>query len=169
MKKLDFSNIFNTLGKTYVDFFYVLGYFGHFFIFFITCGLIYHDYAYFIIFIIMFILNKLLNEYLKNTFRQYRPSNPIKFLNSEILSKKNFGMPSGHTQIAFFSILYAYLVTRRFIPWILLLLVIGLIVIYERYKYRNHTLNQLFAGAIIGSLLAYLTYSFTTFLIRIIT
>jgi hypothetical protein len=107
----------------------------------------------------MFIFNKTINEYLKNYFKQSRPSNPKKYLESDKFSKKKFGMPSGHSQLVFFSILYSYLVTHSIIPWVLGLLIIGLIVIYERYIFKNHTINQLISGALLGSFIAYLTIS----------
>ena len=156
------------LSSLNLSFFYSIGYFGHWFTFLIACALLYRHYIYFLMFIITFALNKTINIYLKKIIQQNRPNNPIKFLNSDIFSKNYFGMPSGHTQVAFFCLVYSYLVTKKFIPWIMLLLFIGILVIIERYKYRNHTLNQLFAGAFIGSTIAYLSYTFTTFLLRII-
>ena len=104
----------------------------------------------------MFVLNKTINEYFKNYFKQARPENPRKFLESDKFSKKKYGMPSGHSQLVFFSIMYSYLVTGSLIPWVLGLLIIGLIVIYERYVFKNHTINQLISGAVLGSFIAYL-------------
>jgi len=159
------NSFLNGVLSNYVDFFYSLGYFGEYITFFITCGLIYNQYIYLIFFIIAYVLNKLLNQYLKNSIKQDRPANPVKFLDTDKFFKNKFGMPSGHSQNTFFSIMYAYLVTNSFISCFLLLL-IGLIVIYERYKYRNHTLNQLIVGAGVGVTFAYLTYSFTRFVIK---
>jgi membrane-associated phospholipid phosphatase len=149
------SSILKGIFSNDVDFFYSLGYFGEYITFFITCALIYNQQIYFVFYILFFLLNKILNESLKKFFKQYRPNKPIKFLDSDQFSRKKFGMPSGHSQLTFFSIIYAYLVTHKFIPWILFLLTIGIIVIYERYKYRNHTVNQLITGAILGSFIAY--------------
>lgn len=160
------SAIINSLFYKYINFFFSIGYFGEFVAFFITLALIYKSHIYSIVYIIVFLLNALLNNYLKAYIKEDRPKKPVKFLDSDNFSQRSFGMPSGHSQNTFFSIIYAYLVTRRFIPWTLLLLVIGIIAMYERYKYRNHTISQLFTGAILGSLIAYLTYSFTTFLIQ---
>lgn len=164
-------SVFSLLGGifyNYYDFFNSIGYFGEYITFIITCALIYNQYIYLIIFIIMFVLNKVINQYLKKIFHQNRPSNPVKFLDSDKFTKKKYGMPSGHSQNAFFSIVYAYLVTRSFIPWTLTLLVVGLIVIYERLKYKNHTINQLIAGAAVGSFIGYLTYSFANLIMRVI-
>ena len=73
-------------------------------------------------------------------------------------------MPSGHAQLTFFSICYAYLVTNTFIPWILFLLIVGVIVIYERFLFKNHTLYQLISGAVIGIFIAYLSYTIITYI-----
>jgi len=145
--------------SNYIDFIYGIGYFGEYITFIITICLIYNYKIYLIIYIFMFIFNKTINEYLKNYFKQSRPSNPKKYLESDKFSKKKFGMPSGHSQLVFFSILYSYLVTHSIIPWVLGLLIIGLIVIYERYIFKNHTINQLISGALLGSFIAYLTIS----------
>ena len=150
----------------YTDFFYSIGYFGEFISFVITCALIYNHSIYLICYIIVFLLNTLINKYLKQFFHQYRPNKPVKFLDSDQFSKKKYGMPSGHSQNTFFSIIYTYLVTRRFIPWTLLLFIIGCIVVYERYKYRNHTINQLIAGIVVGIFMAYLTYNIATFIMK---
>ena len=47
---------------------------------------------------------------------------------------------------------------NKFIPRILLLLIIGFIVIYERYYFKNHTLFQLISGATLGGVIAYISY-----------
>jgi len=163
---MNITGVVNNLFYKYINFFLSIGYFGEFVAFFITLALIYKNHIYSIIYIIVFLLNASINQYLKAYIKEDRPKKPVKFLDSDNFSQHSFGMPSGHSQNTFFSIMYAYLVTRRFIPWILFLLVVGIITIYERYKYRNHTISQLFTGAILGSTIAYLTYSFTTFLIQ---
>jgi len=141
------------------DFLMAIGYFGEQITFLITCALIYNNHIFLIFYIIVVILSRIINTLLKDYTKNLRPSNPIKFLDSDIFSKKTYGMPSGHSQLTFLSIVYAYLVTNKFIPWILLLLVIGLVVIYERYAYRNHTAYQLISGAILGSFIGYVSYN----------
>jgi membrane-associated phospholipid phosphatase len=152
-------NILYGIFSNYVDFFYSIGYFGEYITFLITCILIFNKHIYLFFYIILFFLNRIINQNLKNYFKEPRPNNPKKFLESDFFSKKKYGMPSGHAQLTFFSIFYAYLVTNTFIPWILFLLIVGLIVIYERFLFKNHTLYQLFSGAIIGIFIAYLSYT----------
>ena len=153
------NNFLSGIFSNYDSFFYSLGYFGEYITFLITCALIFNQYIYFIVYIIVFIINRLINNYLKQIFKQDRPKNPIKFLDDDQFSKKKYGMPSGHSQLTFFSVMYAYLVTNKFYPWILLLFSIAIIVIYERFVFKNHTLAQLISGAFVGSIIAYLTYS----------
>jgi len=154
--------------SNYMDFFYSIGYFGEYITFIITCILIFNKHVYFGFYILFFILNRIINQYLKNYFKEPRPNKPIKFLDSDNFSKKKFGFPSGHSQLTFFSIFYTYLVTNKFIPWTLLLLFIGIIVIYERLIYKNHTINQLIAGALIGSILAFISYSILKNIIKLL-
>ena len=150
---LDIVDIFSN----YEDFFYSIGYFGEYITFIIACALLFNKYVYFVFYVVLFILNRVLNQFLKKLFKQPRPSNGKKFLDSDVFSKKKFGMPSGHSQLVFYTIAYSYLVNRQLIPWTLLLLVIGLIVIYERYLFKNHTMMQLISGAGVGILTAYIT------------
>ncbi len=154
---INFKDIFSN----YIDFIYGIGYFGEYIAFLMTIFLIFNYKLYLVVYIIMFILNKTINEYFKNYFKQARPSNPKKFLDSDKFSKRKFGMPSGHSQLVFFSIMYSYLVTNTLIPWVIGLLIIGFIVVYERYVFKNHTINQLITGALLGTLIAYVTISLT--------
>lgn len=152
------ADFFSGIFSNYDSFFYSLGYFGEYITFFITCALIFNQPIYFTFYIIIFIINRLINNYLKQIFKQDRPPKPMKFLDDDKFSKKKYGMPSGHSQLTFFSVTYAYLVTNKFYPWTLLLLAIGGVVIYERLVFKNHTLLQLTTGAFVGSAIAYLSY-----------
>lgn len=142
----------------YIDFFYAVGYFGEYIVFLITCALIFNQHLFFGFYILFFILNRIINQYLKKLLKGNRPSHPKKYLESDKFSKNKYGMPSGHSQITFFSIAYCYFVTKKFIPWILLLLIIGMILVYERYFFRNHTMKQLVYGMVIGVTFGFICY-----------
>jgi membrane-associated phospholipid phosphatase len=159
-------NIFKGIFSNYIDFFYSIGYFGEYITFLITCFLIFNEHIYLFFYIILFFLNRIINQNLKDYFKELRPNNPKKFLETDIFSKKKYGMPSGHSQLTFFSIFYAYLVTNKFIPWILLLLIVGIIVLYERFVFKNHTIYQLISGAGIGIFIAYLSYTTITYILN---
>ena len=145
------------ISKTTIDLLYAIGYFNEHIVFLITISLLIKQYVYLFFYIIFFLLTTKLNKFLKKYFHEYRPNNPIKFLNSENFSKKIYGMPSNHTTLVFFSIVYLYLIIHKIFPWILLLIIISILTIYERYIFHNHTLKQLFVGAFLGSFIAYLS------------
>jgi len=150
-----FNNLFtlNNLNNL----FYAVGYFGDTISFFIICILIFNKFIFFIFYIIFFIINIYINNYLTNKIKQKNPPHPIKFLESDTFSKKRYGMPSFHSQNIFFSIGYVYFILNNFI-WRVVLLLIGFFVIYERYVFRDHTMEQLIYGALLGLILGYIFY-----------
>lgn len=150
---INVSDIFGNI----INFFYGIGYFGEYITFLFTLFLIYYQTYNLVFYIVLFILNKYINEYLKDYFKEFRPANPKKFLDDDNFSKRKYGMPSGHTQLSFFSLTYSYLSTNRIDTTILFMLITCLIVIYERFVFHNHTLFQLICGAITGIIIAYLS------------
>jgi membrane-associated phospholipid phosphatase len=146
------------LAQKFVDFFYGIGYFGEQIAFFVTLFLISptypHIYTY--AFVAITLLNKAINEFLKAQIQDPRPADSQKFLVSERFThRKTYGMPSGHTQGVGFALTYAYLLTHEHLAEFV---VFAGCVLYERYIFKNHTLLQLIAGLITGSVLAFLTY-----------
>ena len=82
-------------------------------------------------------------------------------LNVSIEKYKNeerFGMPSGHAQSIFFSIVYLYNL-KHSIPLLFSNLFIASLTLYQRWKYRRHTVEQLASGSVIGGLFAWAVYS----------
>jgi membrane-associated phospholipid phosphatase len=154
------------LEDDYINFLDSIGYFGNNFSVVITCLLIYKQIPFLISYLIfIYLLNTRINHFLKSYFNEKRPKNPIKFLDEDQFSETNLGMPSGHTQIACFSILYAYLVTKQIYPWIALMIIICIIIFVERYAHNNHSIKQLVGGCIIGGLLAPILFYSTKWVI----
>jgi len=153
------------LAKKYGDFFYAVGFFSEIIMFALVIGLIYTNYLDTILFIVVFFLNILLNRFLKSTIKDPRPEDVKKFLYSEYISKKHvaYGMPSGHSQNVFYSIVYLYLSNPNY-QWLYLTMTIGILTLYERWKFHNHTINQLIVGMILGSSIAYLVVHFREYL-----
>lgn len=117
---------------------------------------------YLFFYILGFGLNNLLNIVLKLLIKEPRPKDDKKFLEfiGNRIGYDKYGMPSGHAQNCFFSLVYVTLVLNQ--PLITLFYVgISFICIVQRYEYKNHTLIQLFAGSIVGMLFAYLIYFFS--------
>jgi membrane-associated phospholipid phosphatase len=66
-------------------------------------------------------------------------------------------MPSGHAQSSFFSNVYLWLVTGS-MGYFLSGLFIASITVYQRWRDKRHTIQQLALGAIVGTLFAYGSY-----------
>ncbi len=111
-------------------------------------------------YIICFIVNTMINGIIKSVVKESRPTEQI-YLNKYDVTPdtipSKYGMPSGHAQSVAFSITYTYLVIHS--PAILIInSFIGVLTIYQRYKYRRHTISQLIIGLITGSIVAMLSY-----------
>jgi membrane-associated phospholipid phosphatase len=103
-----------------------------------------------------FILNSLLVYVLKGLFQQPRPTDETTSFNLEQIYRKKpgfsrFGMPSGHTQLVFYSSAFLYCALRDGNTNIIMAL-LSLITAYQRIESRHHTLAQVVVGAIVGSL-----------------
>ena len=145
------KKIFDTIGTT-----------APYTLFIISVFLLRNLKYYLFFYILGFGLNNLLNIALKLLIREPRPRDDTKFI--ELIGNRigydKYGMPSGHAQKCFFSLVYITLALNQ--PMITLFYVgISFICIVQRYEYKNHTLIQLFIGSITGSLFAYLIYFFS--------
>ena len=150
------KTIFENFIGSIKDFIYAIGFFGEQISFLWCCFItITYSYVYFISFLIMFVINKFINHLLKQTIQHLRPSNSIKFLNNEIYFQKSNGMPSGHTQITTFNLMFAYFVSGKKLYETIVLLCI---VIFQRYLFNNHTFLQLIAGVGLGGAIAYVSF-----------
>jgi membrane-associated phospholipid phosphatase len=68
-----------------------------------------------------------------------------------------FGMPSGHAQASFFTTTFIYLSLKS--PSLLVFyLAYSLFICYQRVKMDHHSISQVIAGSIVGSLFGYLMY-----------
>ena len=108
------------------------------------------------------IINEFINRILKSSFREPRPNNQIEYDDyfDKIVKNDIYGMPSGHAQSVFYSISFLYLTTKS--PILLIIsLFIAALTLYQRWKYRNHTVKQLVIGSIIGTIFGSIVYYFT--------
>jgi len=107
-------------------------------------------------------LNFILNFILKGLIKEPRPFEDPKLFNVALKHSIRFkfingypydifGMPSNHTQSIFFSIIYIYLALKD-VKIIIVYLFIALITMYQRVLFNDHTVLQVFAGAIAGTL-----------------
>jgi len=151
------EGIYGELTLELKEFFNSIGFFGEVIMVLLTTGLLFNRSIDLTVYFIGLLFSQLLNRLLKPVLKGMRPSNPIKFLASEHFTKNSntYGMPSGHSQSVFYSITYLYFVLDKFYPWLYLATVIGIATIIERWVHHNHTIMQLFAGAVLGGILGY--------------
>ena len=120
--------------------------------------------SYFTIYVIGFMFSGLINYILKGVFKQPRPIDDKHIFNLEkmyrnVLTFENYGMPSGHTQSAFYTTTFTYLALEN---EVLLAgsLFISLLTIYQRVQSKQHFLSQTIVGAIIGGVLGFTFYKY---------
>jgi len=145
----------------FIELFDYIGYYGPVILFTITFYCLIERTPYLIVFVVGSILNSLLNSFLKSVLREPRPNGQIDFIDHNHLIGSNlYGLPSGHAQSVFFSLTFLYL-SNGPIPFLYLMACITILTIYQRWKYKRHSIKQLSFGAIIGILygwvLVYLT------------
>ena len=129
--------------------------------FVITAFFLFNQKMFFFSYLVFYFANTYLNKILKNIFRQPRPSG-WKAINEADNDdgRVTYGMPSGHAQWVTFSTTFLYLV-KKDRSLLLLELFICALTIYQRWKYRRHSLDQLAAGSLVGASVAYLCYELT--------
>lgn len=133
----------------------VIGYWGPSLLTISTIIGLYINNIRFIKFYILFqILNVAFNSVLKLIIKLPRPSNQSHLYNFEkkydlkVMSGQEFGMPSGHAQSCLYSVMTNYFLTDcRFS---IFSIIISIITIIQRFKFRNHTSTQLFIGSLVG-------------------
>jgi len=133
-----------------------IGYYGPVILFAITFYFLLLRSPYLIAFVIGYVINTFLNSGLKLVFREPRPKGQIEFIDHTDLTGANYyGFPSGHAQASFFALAYIFFVNG---PPAVLYFMTGIctLTIYQRWKYRRHSMKQLFFGALIGTGFAYI-------------
>jgi membrane-associated phospholipid phosphatase len=113
--------------------------------------------------IVIFGMNLFINKILKLWIKQPRPVGGQRMITYETYSGiEQYGMPSGHSQSVVCSVTFLYLVKHSIIGLIIGMYIVSL-TIYQRWKYRQHSVEQLSVGAVVGFLVAYIGYTITTF------
>lgn len=112
--------------------------------------------------IVVFCINIFINIGLKQLIREPRPvGGQIMTIYDTYTGVLDYGMPSGHSQMAFGLVTFLYLVKQSVSSLLGGLWIISLTV-YQRWKYRRHSIEQLAVGAIVGILVAYISYTVIT-------
>jgi len=139
-------------------------------LFFLSLFLLYDKANLFFFYLLGFIINIFLNIILKGLFQQPRPKENSQLFHLAMNNAKKstflhgipfniFGMPSGHAQSAFYSLVYIFLALKNKNPNITFIYVIlSLLTLYQRYYEQYHSIAQLFVGSMVGSAFAFLMY-----------
>lgn len=120
--------------------------------------------------IIAYILNSILNKFLKEDVarklmknktysiigRGLRPKDAKKcgIISSDKKSKEHYGMPSGHAQSFGFFLIFELLNSKNMYYKIILSILI-MYLAYTRIKFKCHTYQQVIVGLTIGGIVAY--------------
>jgi membrane-associated phospholipid phosphatase len=119
---------------------------------------------YLIFYFIFYIVNNILNKYLKTYIKEPRPvgyditvapTSKYEILNGA----HNYGMPSAHAQSAFYSLIFLFLSRTQFTVYSVSAIFVGAITVFQRFKNKRHSVNQLAAGGLIGSIVAYVAHT----------
>jgi membrane-associated phospholipid phosphatase len=146
------------------------GEYGPIVLFFSSIFLLYDKSNLVLFYLLGFVLNVFLNLILKGIFQQPRPNENIKLFNLAINNAKKsiflngipfniYGMPSGHAQSCFYSLVFIYLALKNKNKNIIIVyILIAILTLYQRYYDKFHTILQLFVGSIVGSIFAFFIY-----------
>ena len=149
-----------------------VGGFGPLILFFISVKLLWTKSNFLAYYIYGFFLDIILNLFLKGVFKQPRPSEDPELFKLAIKSGNRFkfpngfphdifGMPSGHTSSAFYSIIFIILSLKNTQISIFYLL-FSLLIVSHRLYFNHHTFFQTVIGSIIGILFGSFMYYMAT-------
>jgi membrane-associated phospholipid phosphatase len=163
------NEIINTLCKT-TD---TIGYFGPQILAVISIILLRTKFTLLKVYIIGYLLNTVLNAILKGIIREPRPSEDKNIFNIWLNNKSKtdrkwfdrYGMPSGHAQTAFYSTSFIFFALKN-TNITILYLILTLNTLYQRVNYKNHTVNQVIIGSLVGSLVGYFFFNYSKMLLK---
>jgi membrane-associated phospholipid phosphatase len=162
--------MYDSIKHTIIKGFDSVGFFGPQILFFSSVYLLFNKWTSLSVYFIGFFINIMLNVVLKALIQEPRPSEDNRLFNLQILSGKRighdrYGMPSGHAEGVFYSTAFIFLILkdkRIGVGY----LIISLITLYQRLKYKNHTFEQVIAGAIIGAFMGLFFYYYRSNLLK---
>jgi len=90
-------------------------------------------------------------------FQESRPEGSRTIVDEPYQGADEYGMPSGHAQSVAFSTTYLYFVTKN-ILWLAMELSVVALTLIQRWKYKNHSIDQLVIGVFVGAFWGYYGY-----------
>jgi len=140
-----------------------IGYYGPVILFALTFNYLIKRPPYLMVFTLGSIANTCLNRALKSAWREPRPRGQIAFIDHDrLIGTEQYGLPSGHAQASFFALAFLFFSNGPQAVLYTMSLLCAL-TLYQRWKYRRHSIKQLAIGSLIGSLFAYALVFLTEF------
>lgn len=141
---------------------HLLAYVGPIILITITTILLWKKETLLFYFILGATINIALNFFLKGVFKEPRPTGNQQIIqlainNGKRLGSQVYGMPSGHAQSAFYCAAFIFLSLKN---WKItaFYVIFALLICYQRYIYKEHTLWQLFVGALVGLVMGFIAF-----------
>jgi membrane-associated phospholipid phosphatase len=137
-----------------------IGYNGPLIMGFINIFSMWKQHRYLSFYIIFYFIDSYINKWIKLVIKQPRPNGYYKNKyedGGEYVDEHIYGMPSAHSERVFYSLIYLWLVIESKIMFIIGLF-ICILTVYQRWKYKKHTVEQLSVGAVVGTILAHFVY-----------
>jgi membrane-associated phospholipid phosphatase len=160
------SNIINQITKKITEKIDYIGYLGPAILMILSIFLLINKATLLSTYIFGLIISCIMNCILKYIIKEPRPSEDLSIYNASIAHGKRvsfdkYGMPSGHATGVFYSTAFIFFALKD--PYIsLFYLIISINTMFQRVKYKNHTISQVIVGAIVGAITGYLAYLFAT-------
>ena len=147
--------------RTFID---DIGYFGPLILLVSGIYILWNRSVYIFTYLVGFVLCEQLNRLLKTIIQEPRPKNPIHYIDHDDYSHNSgankYGMPSGHSQLAFYCVGFLYSATDS-MRILFGTTAVSLLTLFQRWKFRKHSAKQLFAGSIIGLFTGFGAYTLT--------
>lgn len=137
-----------------------VGFLGPFILFGIGVWNLWGNHGFWCAYLVVFVTNSVINKIVKVIVKQPRPNDGKSIMNEDYTGAETYGMPSAHAQSVFSSLTFLYLV-KESPAWLIGELFIAGLTIYQRWKYRRHTVEQLGVGAMLGIIISYSGYYIT--------
>ena len=142
-----------------INFFHDLGSYGPIFLIFLSMFILWNNHNLFFYYTVGLFVNSILNLILKSIIQQPRPLEDIDKFNLALTRGKRFlfkdgipfnifGMPSGHAQASFYSVVFIFLSTKQY-NLLYFFTLFSLLIIIQRVYFNYHTILQVIVGAIV--------------------
>jgi membrane-associated phospholipid phosphatase len=137
-----------------------IGFFGPIIVIIISIIKLWNQPPYLFGYLFFELINNVTNSVLKVLIHQERPAGGRSIINETYTGANTYGMPSSHTQTVAFSTVFLYL-TKASPTYLILESFILALTFYQRWKYKRHTVEQLTAGVVVGTIIAYIGFYMT--------